>query len=220
MRTCRREATTTVLYARVSTEGQNIDHQLTQARAAGFQIEDGDVITDDGVSGVSTKLADRPGGRRLFDRLRAGDVLAVRWVDRLGRNYEDVTETIRHFIQKGVTIRTVINGLTFDGATTDPMQKAVRDAMIGFMAALGQAQAEATKEAQRAGIAAARAKIGKYRGRKPSYSLDDLSKVEALRREGKGTPTIAKLTGLPRSVVQRIVAKPDDAVEALMRWDS
>ncbi len=84
--------------------------------------------------------------------LRAGDVLVGRWVDRLGRNYQDVCDNIREFMRRGVTVRTVINGLAFDGATKDPMQQAVRDALIGFMAALSQAQAEATKEAQRAGI--------------------------------------------------------------------
>jgi putative DNA-invertase from lambdoid prophage Rac len=51
-----------------------------------------------------------------------------------------------------VIIKTIINNLTFDGATKDPMQQAVRDALIGFMAAMAQAQAEATKAAQRAGI--------------------------------------------------------------------
>jgi len=35
----------------------------------------------------------------------------------------------------GVVIRTVINGITFDGATKDAMQRAVRDALIAFMAA-------------------------------------------------------------------------------------
>ena len=71
----------------------------------------------------------------------------------MGRNYDDVVETIQRFMKKGVVIRTVINGFTFDGATKDPMQKAVRDALIGFMAAVAQAQAERTKDAQRAGIA-------------------------------------------------------------------
>ena len=46
-------------------------------------------------------------------------------------------------------VRTVINGLTFDGATQDPMQQAVRDSLIAFMAATAQSQAEVTKEAQR-----------------------------------------------------------------------
>jgi hypothetical protein len=79
-------------------------------------------------------------------------VLVIRWVDRLGRNYEDVFDTIREFMGRGVVIRTVINNFTFDGRTTDPMQQAVRDALIAFMAAASQAQAEATKAAQRAGI--------------------------------------------------------------------
>jgi putative DNA-invertase from lambdoid prophage Rac len=139
-----------VMYARVSTVEQTIEHQLTQATQAGFKIDK--VVADAGVSGVSTRLAERPEGRRLFDMLRAGDTLAVRWVDRLGRNYADVCDTIREFMRRGVVIKTVINGMAFDGATTDPMQCAVRDALIAFLAATAQAQAEATKAAQRAGI--------------------------------------------------------------------
>jgi hypothetical protein len=52
--------------------------------------------------------------------LRSGDTLVVRWVDRLGRNYVDVTDTIRKFMRRGVVVKTVINGLVFDGATKDP----------------------------------------------------------------------------------------------------
>jgi DNA invertase Pin-like site-specific DNA recombinase len=84
--------------------------------------------------------------------LRADDTLVVRWVERLGRNYTDVVDTIREFMRRGVIIKTVINGMTFDGRTTDPMQQAVRDALIAFMAATARTQAGATKSAQRAGI--------------------------------------------------------------------
>jgi DNA invertase Pin-like site-specific DNA recombinase len=97
-----------------------------------------EVVADNGVSGVATRLVERPEGRRLFDKLRAGDVLVVRWVDRLGRNYEDVCGAIRQFMGRGVVVRTVINNFIFDGATKDAMQKAVRDALIGFMAATAQ----------------------------------------------------------------------------------
>ncbi len=41
-------------------------------------------------------------------------------------------------MRRGVVIRTVINNVTFDGATQDPVQKAVRDALIAFMAATAQ----------------------------------------------------------------------------------
>ncbi|MBW4708675.1 recombinase family protein [Roseobacter sp. YSTF-M11] len=208
--------TQTILYARVSTQEQDASHQLTQAEAAGFKIDE--VIADEGVSGVSTKLSERPQGKRLFDRLRRGDVLVVRWVDRLGRNYQDVTDTIRTFMRQGVIVRTVINGMTFDGATTDPMQEAVRDALIAFMAATAQAQAEASKEAQRAGIEANKSNPVKYRGKKPSYSRDALELVQTMAAEGAGTTAIAKAAGVSRQTVLRIKADPVAAEAALGKW--
>ena len=207
----------TVLYARVSDRQQQIEHQAAQARQAGFEITD--VVSDDGVSGVSTRLAERPNGKRLFDMLRAGDVLVVRWVDRLGRNYEDVSETIREFMKRGVIIRTVINNMTFDGSTSDPMSKAVRDALIGFMAASAQAQAEATKEAQRAGIAYAKQNDGEaFRGRKPKFSARDVEAILAAFAEGKGVSAIAKEIGVSRQIVYRVSKDPAAAHIALARW--
>ena len=208
----------TVLYARVSTAEQTIAHQRAHAEAAGFRIDE--VVSDEGVSGVSTRLADRPQGRRLFDMLRDGDTLVVRWVDRLGRNYADVTDTIRGFMRRGVVVRTIINGLVFDGATADPMQAAVRDALIGFMAALSQAQAEATKEAQRAGIAHARAKgeTSPYRGRAPSFNRAQLDAVRDLLDQGSGVSAVAKATGLSRQAVYRIQADPAGAEATLALW--
>jgi DNA invertase Pin-like site-specific DNA recombinase len=157
----------TVLYCRVSTIDQTLDHQRTHAHLVGFKPDL--VLADHGVSGVSTRLFERPEGRRLFDILREGDTLVVRWVDRLGRNYHDVTDTVREFIRRGIRIETVINRMVFDGTTADPMQQAIRDSLIAFMAATAQAQAEVTKEAQKAGIAHARMNDDgtKYRGRKP-----------------------------------------------------
>ena len=209
----------TVLYARVSTSEQTIAHQRTQAESAGFKIDE--VVSDDGVSGVSTRLAERPQGRRLFDILRAGDTLVVRWVDRLGRNYADVTDTIREFMRRGVVVRTIINGLVFDGATTDPMQAAVRDALIGFMAALSQAQAEATKEAQKAGVAHAKAKgdASPYRGRAPSFDRARLTTVRDLLEQGSGISVIAKATGLTRQTVYRIQSDPVAAEATLATWE-
>ncbi len=207
----------TVLYARVSTADQTIEHQEKQARDAGFVIDR--VVADHGVSGVSTRLAERPEGKRLFDMLRAGDVLVVRWVDRLGRNYADVTETIREFMRRGVVIMTIINRMTFDGATTDPMQQAVRDALIAFMAASAQAQAEATKAAQAAGIEYAKARDDKpYRGRKPSFSRAQMGAVMDMVGQGEAVSIIAKATGLTRQTVYRIKDNPAGAEAALQEW--
>lgn len=206
----------TILYARVSTAEQTLSHQRKQAEAAGFTIDE--VVADEGVSGLTTTLRERPQGRRLFDMLRRGDVLVVRWVDRLGRNYADVCDTIREFMRRGVIVRTVINNLTFDGATADPMQQAVRDALIGFMAATAQAQAEATKEAQKAGIEHARGREDAYRGRKPSFTRGQLEAVVSGLAEGQGVSGIAAATGLSRQAIYRIKESPEEAEAALARW--
>lgn len=144
----------------------------------------------------------------------------MRWVDRLGRNYRDVTDCIREFMRRGVIIRTVINNMTFDGATKDPMQQAVRDALIAFMAASAEAQAEATKEAQRAGIdhALAHDDGTKFRGRKPTFTWDSLVLVQGLLTQGVGVAEIAKTTGLKRQIIYRIQKEPERQAAALAAW--
>ena len=205
-----------IFYGRVSTLEQSIDHQVAQARAAGFQIDE--VLADHGVSGVKFRLAERPEGRRLFDKLRSGDTLVVRWLDRLGRSYEDVVDCMRFFIRGGIIVRTVINNMAFDGATTDPVQQAVRDAMIAFLAATAQAQVEATKVAQQAGIAAAKNDPRKYAGRKPSYDRAAVEAVRGLLKQGQGASAVAKVTGLTRQTVVRIREDEAGVEEALTRW--
>jgi putative DNA-invertase from lambdoid prophage Rac len=208
-----------VLYARVSTVEQTIEHQLTQAAQVGFKIDT--VVADNGVSGISTRLAERREGRRLFDMLRAGDTLVVRWVDRLGRNYADVCDTIREFMRRGVVIKTVINGMTFDGNTTEPMQCAVRDALIAFMAATAQAQAEAAKATQRAGIDHKRSAAPQaYLGRKPSYTRQQLGRILSVLSSATAPSlsTIACTEGLTKQTVYRIKADPRAAEAALVAW--
>lgn len=208
----------TIFYARVSTAEQNLEHQQAQAEAAGFKVDR--VVADHGVSGVSVRFADRPNGKRLFDILREGDTLLVRWVDRLGRNYSDVRDTIQEFMRRGVVVRTVINNLTFDGATKDPMQQAVRDALIGFLAASAQATAEAIKEAQRSGIALAKTKTDTvaYKGRKPSYSRAQFDMTVTMLEQEAGISAIADATKLSRQAVYRIRDERAAAEASLVSW--
>ena len=207
----------TVLYVRTSTSEQTIDHQLSQAKQAGLTFDN--VIEDEGVSGVSTPLAERQNGKRLFDLLRDGDTLVVRWVDRLGRNYDDIQKNIRLFLDRGVTIRTVINSMTFDAKPTDAMAKAIRDAMLSFMSAMAEAQALAMKEAQSAGIAHAKAnKPDSYKGRKPSYTAAQVNLIMQKFKEGDGVNKIARDVGLSKFSVSRITRDPDKALRSLSRW--
>ena len=210
----------TVLYARTSSAEQTIKHQTEQAIKAGFTLDD--VIEDEGISGVQVLLADRDNGKRLFDILREGDVLLVRWVDRLGRNYDDIQKNIRLFLDRGVTIKTIINSMTFEAKPKDAMSKAIRDAMLSFMSAMAEAQTIAMKEAQSAGIAHAKSQGSegrdKYRGRKPSYTFEDYCNVLALRKVGFGVNETARRTGLNKFVVSRISLHQYETYGALEKW--
>ncbi len=111
------------------------------------------------------------------------------------------------------------------------MQQAVRDALIGFMAALSQAQAEATKAAQRAGIEHAKARQHRgiedakendrraYLGRKPSFTRPQFNQVRDMLSQGTvGMAQIAKNTGLSRQTIYRIKDDPAGAQAALVAW--
>jgi DNA invertase Pin-like site-specific DNA recombinase len=90
--------------------------------------------------------------------------------------------------------------------------------MIAFLAATAQAQAEATKIAQKAGIQLAKEKGDRFRGRKPSYDRKTFDTTVNLIGMGYGPSMIAKEVGLSRQAVIRIRDHPNSALTALERW--
>jgi putative DNA-invertase from lambdoid prophage Rac len=96
--------------------------------------------------------------------------------------------------------------------------RAVGDTLISFMAALSQAQAEATKEAQRAGIEHAKTRDDAYRGRKPSFTRKQLNQVRDMLTTGTSISTIAKTTGLSRQAIYRLKDNPAWAERVLATW--
>jgi putative DNA-invertase from lambdoid prophage Rac len=102
--------------------------------------------------------------------------------------------------------------MVFDGSTADPMQQAVRDALIAFIAGTAQAQAEATKSAQRAGIGhKRRAQPSAYLGRKPSYDRATFDRIR-LALDSASPPSlsvIAKAEGLSKQTVFRLKQDAD-----------
>jgi putative DNA-invertase from lambdoid prophage Rac len=84
----------------------------------------------------------------------------------------------------------------------------------------GQAQAEATKEAQRAGIAHAKANgdARAYRGRKPSYSRKQFESAQAMLGKSSSVGEVARTTGLTRQAINRIKDDPAAAEAALVTW--
>jgi len=99
------------------------------------------------------------------------------------------------------------------------MQKAVRDALIAFMAATAEAQAEATREAQKAGIAHVKAtEPHRYRGRKPSFDRVQLDIILGLLAQDASPTAIAEAAGVSRQVVYRVEDDPAKAEAILAEW--
>ena len=71
-------------YVRVSSQEQNEDRQLIAMSEAG--VERANIFIDK----QSGKDFDRPNYKRLIKRLRPGDTLIIKSIDRLGRNYEEI----------------------------------------------------------------------------------------------------------------------------------
>lgn len=102
------------------------------------------------------------------------------------------------------------------------MQKAVRDALICFMAATAEANAEAIKVAQRGGIELVKAseKNRKYLGRKPSFSRVQFTTACDMLDLTAGISQIAASTGLSRQTIYRIRDDRASAEAALSIWDA
>lgn len=86
-------------YARVSSKEQNLDRQLDAL--AEFGLEANQIFRDK----ASDKEFNRPQWKRLTRRLRSGDVLVVKSIDRLGRNYDEIIEEWRRITkEKGIHV--------------------------------------------------------------------------------------------------------------------
>ncbi|WP_239994328.1 recombinase family protein [Photobacterium phosphoreum] len=76
---------------------------------------------------------------RLLDKLRKGDVLVVWWIDRLGRDYHDSEKTIRDLLNRGVTIKTINQDMTF-AYTGNDMQDMTTNIQLTMITAMAAAE--------------------------------------------------------------------------------
>ena len=86
-------------YARVSTDGQSVDAQVKQLRAAGAEK-----VFKETASGAKT---DRAELRRALAKLESGDVLTVTRLDRLARSTRDLLNTLAQIADKGAGFRSL-----------------------------------------------------------------------------------------------------------------
>lgn len=151
-------------YVRVSTKDQNEDRQ--RIALAEFPVPEKNIFMDK----LSGKDFNRPQYHRLMRKLRSGDCLVVKAIDRLGRNYEEILEQWRIITkEKGVDI-VVLDMPLLDTRHTgrDLTGTFVADLVLQILSYVAQTERENIKQRQKEGIAAARLRGVQFgRPRKP-----------------------------------------------------
>ncbi len=165
----------TYAYIRVSTKEQNIDRQLLSLRP--YEIQKKNIFCDY----QSGKDFERPSYQRMIKKLREGDLLIIKSIDRLGRNYNDILMQWQH-ITKDIKADIVVLDMELldtrqkDGNLTGTL---IADLVLQIFAYVAQTEREFIHQRQAEGIAAAKAK-GKRFGRKP---IEMPESFEAICRE-------------------------------------
>jgi DNA invertase Pin-like site-specific DNA recombinase len=149
-------------YMRVSTADQNIDRQKVELLKWGI-IEQN--IYCDKLSG---KDFNRPEYLKLKKRLKEGDVLVVKSIDRLGRSYRDIQEEWRVIVKVKKADIVILDMPILDTRTNkDLIGTLISDIVLQLLSYVAQAERENIKQRQAEGIALAKAK-GRHLGRFPT----------------------------------------------------
>ena len=185
-------------YVRVSTKEQNEDRQMVAMRE--FGVKDGNVILDK----QSGKDFDRPGYRRLMRRLKAGDTLVIKSIDRLGRNYDEILEQWRLLTkEKQVAIVVLDMPLLDTRQGRDLTGVLIADIVLQLLSYVAQKEREFNRQRQAEGIAAAKAR-GVHFGRRFKDRGENYEAVVAAWRGGEiSGRAAAKALGVAHGTFQR-----------------
>ncbi len=175
-------------YARVSTQGQDLTSQIEALKAAGAST-----IYREKISGVR---ADRPQLAKLMAGLKAGDMVMVTKLDRLGRSTRELLDLIEQLVKAGVTFRSLGDPLWDTSSSQGRLLSTLLAAIADFERDLIR---ERTGEGRKRAVANG-VKFGRKR------KLSDYQRVEAIKRRAAGETlaTIAKSYGVNISMISRL----------------
>ena len=139
-------------YARVSTQSQNLDHQLDALKTYGVPY---DRLFVEKISGTTKE---RPELQKLQQFLRDGDILVIESLSRLGRSTKDLLTIIDHFEKQGVKVVSIKEQI--DTRTPTGML------LTTVLMALSQFERDIIVQRTQEGLTAARAR-GRKGGRPP-----------------------------------------------------
>lgn len=179
-------------YARVSSREQNEDRQMIALSEAGVGSKN---IYVDKQSG---KDFDRPQYKRLLRKLKKDDLLYIKSIDRLGRNYEEILQQWRLLTkEKGIDIVVLDMPLLDTRRGKDLMGTFLSDIVLQVLSFVAENERTNIRQRQAEGIAAARARGVRF-GRPPKPLPENFFDIHRAWREKKMTlKEAAAACGMP-----------------------
>lgn len=189
-------------YVRVSTKEQNEARQVIAMHE--FGVDEQNVF----IEKQSGKDFNRPQYKRLLRKLKAGDTLVIKSIDRLGRNYDEIIEQWRIITKEKQAAIVVLDMPLLDTRQgRDLTGTLIADIVLQLLSYVAQTEREFIKRRQAEGIAAAKARGVKF-GPKPmerpenyaschnAWQRGEISAREAARRLNVSHKTFLRWTHL------------------------
>lgn len=199
-------------YIRVSTKEQNTDRQRDAIEALDIQVDE---IFADKQSG---KNFDRPAWQKMIGILNKGDLIIVKSIDRLGRNYDDILSQWRMITKVLEADILVLDMPLLDtrAKDNDITGKLISDIVLQLLAYVAETERDSIRKRQREGIASAKARgtrFGRPLKKRPDmyddiarlWRKNEISAREAARKLGVHHKTFLKWvrddrTGMPEQI--------------------
>ena len=185
-------------YARVSTKEQNEQRQIIALTQ--FGLSEKSIYVDK----QSGKDFERTQYRRLLRKLKDGDTLVVKSIDRLGRNYEEILEQWRVITKEKRTAIVVLDMPLLDTRQNrDLTGTLIADIVLQLLSYVAQTEREFIRQRQAEGIAAAKSR-GVQFGRKPKEKPPEYPTVlEAWHRQELSARAAAARLGVTHKTFQK-----------------
>ncbi len=185
-------------YVRVSSTDQNEDRQMVALSEEG--VPEKHVFMDK----QSGKSFDRPQYKKMIKRLKAGDLLYVLSIDRLGRNYEEIQNQWRIITKEiGADVCVLDMPLLDTRQGKDLMGTFIADLVLQILSFVAQSERENIRKRQAEGIAAAKAKGVRF-GRPEKDVPENFAKIIKDWEEGTlSTADALKLCDMSESTFYR-----------------
>jgi DNA invertase Pin-like site-specific DNA recombinase len=175
-------------YARVSTDGQTYEDQVTALRLAGAEK-----VYSEKISGARS---DRPQLLKAISDLASGDTLVVTRLDRLARSTRDLLNILDKVSVSGATFKSLAD--VWADTTT-----AHGKLMITILGGLAEFERSLIKSRTDVGRARAKANGVKFG---PKHKLNPFQRQEAIQRREAGEPqsAIARSYGVDQATISRL----------------